>query len=180
MNPTPKLTFAALGLAALGALATPALAQEHGRGRAAGERMFQQADANHDGRVTEAEAWDSLSARFARADSNKDGGVTWDEFRAYTQAEMTARRGDRPAPPAARMARMEQRGQGMFRALDADKDGKVTQAELRPFAEAMFRARDANGDNALTQDELRPRRARAERHAPAQAPTQAPAPTQAQ
>ena len=52
-----------------------------------------------------------------------------------------------------------------MRKLDADRDGRVTLPELRPFAEAMFRARDANGDDALTREELRPARARAGRPA---------------
>jgi Ca2+-binding EF-hand superfamily protein len=42
----------------------------------------------------------------------------------------------------------------MFRALDADRDGRVTPTEIQPVAEAWFRAFDANADGALTPDEL--------------------------
>ena len=164
-----KLTLAALGAAAaLGALALPALAQEGpspnrtenrgpGRGPAGPGAMFRAADANGDGRVTTEEAWSALSARFAEADANHDGGVTWEEARGYAQAQMRAH-----APHRAERAsaRMEARGEGFFRALDADRDGRVTLAELRPAAEAMFRARDANGDGALTGDEVGPRQRR--------------------
>ncbi|WP_424134495.1 EF-hand domain-containing protein [Roseomonas chloroacetimidivorans] len=175
-----KLTLAALtATLGLGALGVPAMAQPAmPRG---GQQLFRHADTNHDGRVTAEEAWSTLSARFGEADANKDGGVTWDEFRSYVQAQMEAHRGKRPAPPAAAQARMEQRGQGFFRALDADRDGRVTLVELRPFADAMFRARDANADNVLTRDEVRPHRARAARPArPQQAPAQEQAPTQQQ
>lgn len=167
MTRTRKIALAALavtlGAGALGATALPALAQEGMR--RGGDEIFRQADADRDGRVTAEEGWAALSARFAAADADKDGGVTWEEFRNYVRAEM-GRRGDRSGPPAGRGAAMEERGQGFFRALDADRDGKVTLAELRPFGEAMFRARDTNGDNALSREEVRPHRARPERREP--------------
>ena len=44
--------------------------------------------------------------------------------------------------------------------VDADRDGRVTLAELRPAAEAMFRAQDANGDGVLAREEVSPRHGR--------------------
>ena len=44
-------------------------------------RMFDMADANKDGKVTESEALTSALARFDRADTNKDGKITPDERR---------------------------------------------------------------------------------------------------
>lgn len=59
---------------------------------------------------------------------------------------------------------MAQMGQGdgengprlaeMFAAIDADSDGKVTQAELAAHRAAMFAAFDANGDGTLNSEEL--------------------------
>jgi hypothetical protein len=49
----------------------------------------------------------------------------------------------------------------VFRAVDADRDGRVTPEEVRPALEAQFRALDANGDNGVILDEPpvpRPRR----------------------
>jgi hypothetical protein len=43
--------------------------------------MFDMADANKDGKVTEPEALTSALARFDRADTNKDGKITPDERR---------------------------------------------------------------------------------------------------
>ena len=42
----------------------------------------------------------------------------------------------------------------MFAAIDADSDGKVTQAELAAHRTAMFAAFDANGDGLLNTEEL--------------------------
>lgn len=173
MTRTRKIILAAtLATAALGT--GIAVAQPGPRGDRArwGETMFTEADANRDGRITQEEGWAALSARFARADANSDGGVTWEEFRSYAQSQRQA--ANRPMPAADRAGRMEQRGQAFFRAMDTDRDGRVTLAEIRPFAEAMFRARDLNGDGALTREETRWRGPRGDRgNTPAQ-----PAPAQ--
>ena len=42
----------------------------------------------------------------------------------------------------------------MFSSIDADADGKVTQAEIAAHRTAMFTAADTNGDGALSTDEL--------------------------
>jgi Ca2+-binding EF-hand superfamily protein len=42
----------------------------------------------------------------------------------------------------------------MFEAIDADKDGKVTYAEMEAHRKAEFDAADANKDGALSADEL--------------------------
>jgi Ca2+-binding EF-hand superfamily protein len=171
MTRTRKIILAAtLATAALGA--GVALAQSgpgappRGDGGRWAETLFNEADANRDGRITAEEGWAAFSARFGRADANGDGGVSWEEFRAYAQAQAAAN--NRPVPAGDQGARMDARGQAFFRAMDADRDGRLTLAEIRPFAEAMFRARDTNGDGALTREELRSRGPRPDRNAPAQ------------
>ncbi len=44
-----------------------------------GERMFEMADTNHDGRVSLAEAQAAALAHFDKADLNHDGKITPDE-----------------------------------------------------------------------------------------------------
>lgn len=51
-----------------------------------GGRMFDRADANKDGKVTEAEMLAGALARFDATDANKDGVITPDERRAARQA----------------------------------------------------------------------------------------------
>ena len=116
--------------------------------------IFARFDANGDGRVTMDETWTYVQARFAEADRNKDGSLVLEEALA---APMLPRSeggpaANQPAPSAttghARMVAM------MFRAIDANRDGKVAPDELRPAVDARFRALDANGDNGVTLDEL--------------------------
>ncbi|MDB5380330.1 MAG: hypothetical protein JWR00_4776 [Rubritepida sp.] len=145
----------AFGVALLGsgaALAQPAPPPPGGPAPSA--RMFEQMDANHDGRVTWEESWAFITSRFNAADADHSGGLTLQEF-----GQM--RVGMRPegAPPARtpspeRTERMERMRAAMFRSLDANSDGIITLAEIQPFAQAHFRAMDANGDGAVTRDEL--------------------------
>ena len=44
--------------------------------------------------------------------------------------------------------------QAMFQAIDADKDGKVTQAEAQAFGDARFAKTDTDGDGKLSKAEL--------------------------
>ncbi len=130
-----------------------------------GGRMFELFDGNRDGRVVFDEAWAFVTTRFATADADRSGGLSLQEF-----VTMRMRRGDAPtasptssptasptsSPTASpeRAARMEQMRSGMFRALDANSDGQVTLAEIRPAVEARFRAADANADGAVAREEL--------------------------
>jgi hypothetical protein len=59
-----------------------------------GGRMFNQADVNHDGRVSRDEARRGALALFARVDTNRDGAVSLDERRAAREG-MRAQRQQR-------------------------------------------------------------------------------------
>ncbi|WP_419896688.1 EF-hand domain-containing protein [Roseomonas sp. USHLN139] len=127
------------------------------RGPRGPARLLAMADADRDGRVTETEALNALSARFAEADTNKDGGLTREEVTAFLQSQWQAHRpeGERRAPSDRARQGMQNRLDAMFRAADADRDGRVTLDEMRPIALALFRAADKNNDGALEASELR-------------------------
>ena len=46
-------------------------------------------------------------------------------------------------------------GHGMFQRIDANKDGKITKAEAKNFADARFSKMDANKDGAITKAEAK-------------------------
>lgn len=154
------LKTALLGATAL-LLALPALAQQSApapareRGARGPDAMFQRIDTNRDGRVAWEEAWGFVQQRFGEADRDRDGGLTLAEMQAV---RMQGGRGDGGRPEGAREGMGGgHRGQFagmMFRAVDADRDGRVTLAEIRPMVEARFRSFDANGDNAVSRDEV--------------------------
>jgi Ca2+-binding EF-hand superfamily protein len=114
-----------------------------------GARMFELLDANRDGRITFEESWTFVTTRFNTADTDRSGGLSMEEFTL-----LRVRPADAPTPRPEQAARMEQMRGGMFRALDADRNGQVTLVEIRPMVEARFRAADANGDGAVTREEL--------------------------
>lgn len=47
---------------------------------------FEQADKNHDGKVTKAEAAEAAKERFDKIDTNHDGVITRDELLAHVQS----------------------------------------------------------------------------------------------
>lgn len=133
-------------------MVAPALAQPQQAGRqGVTGRLFQQADADQNGRVSEAEALNFLSARFAEADVNNDGQLEQGEIAAVLAAHRPA--SARPGPAKASDS-LPKRAEAMFRAADADRDGRLSLAEVRPVALALFRAADINGDGQLERGEL--------------------------
>lgn len=178
---TTLLAATALALA-LPALAQPAPGTGQGgreRGMRGPDAMFQRIDADKDGRVVWAEAWGFVLQRFNEADRDRDGGLTLVEMQAMHAQMMGGRpeggRAERPGREGARGADHGPMAAMMFRAIDADRDGRVTLVELRPMAEARFRALDANGDNSVSREEVPQRHHRGPRADRATPDGQAPA-----
>jgi len=159
-----SLVMAGAGLTALAQTSPPAGTPPPGPGmmgpgpRGAGPMggrgpvaLFSRVDADANGRVTAEESWAFFQARFTEADRNRDGVLVLEEALAMQFMPPPA---GAPAPePSPMRARMMA---AMFRAMDANRDGRVTQDELRPAVDAQFRAMDANADNGITLDELPP------------------------
>ena len=109
--------------------------RHHGRrgmGRAMMRDVFEQVDADGDGRVTRAEidAW--RTAQVARADTGGDGALSLEEFDAlYRQFTRT------------RMVRAFQR-------IDRDGDGLIDASEIERRLERMIERMDRDGDGVLT------------------------------
>lgn len=136
------------------AVAVPAVAQQvqgqplrqraqQARARQTGA-MFQRLDKNHDGAVSKDE-WPRAAQAFARLDTNSDGVLSQDESRraATPRQFMRQQRLNRQIQRRVRrmdvnhdraIAREEWRGMAdVFDRIDADKDGKLTAAEIRQF-----------------------------------------------
>ncbi len=135
----------------------PAGANQGARGPGA---LFEEIDANKDGRATWDETWGFVQRRFASADADRDGALTRQEADALRPAGGGRRQegGAAAPPPAEQAARRARFGDVVFRSLDANRDGRVTLDEVRPAIESRFRGLDADGDNAVARSELPPRR----------------------
>jgi hypothetical protein len=118
------------------ALAVLSLASFAGLAHAQGPRGNQ--DANGDGVISAQEFDDAAKARFQRMDANHDGVIDADELAAI-QKRMEERRADRPDA-----GKGPGGGGGAWAAMDADHDGKVTQAEALVASKARFAKLDAD------------------------------------
>lgn len=116
------------------------------------EARFNDADSNHDGKISfeemQAAEQHRLRERFDKLDANHDGGVSMDEMRLAHQhrGEMREQR--------------REHWQGMrekLRSLDTDHDQALTKQELgdaMPRLAENFDRLDANHDGKLTRDEI--------------------------
>lgn len=143
-----KLGVAAVGVAVAMSLATLAVAGDRKADRAAmADRMWQELDADKDGRLSKAEAdagkRGHLSTHFAEIDANQDGFVTREEMQAK-RGEMRGKMRDHAKQKwqdadmngdgqlsldeaQAKMPRIAER----FTQLDGDKNGYLTPQEIR-------------------------------------------------
>jgi Ca2+-binding EF-hand superfamily protein len=112
--------------------------------RAAG--LFSKADTDGNGTLSRAEAekaMPQLAGRFDSIDTNKDGQLSRGELNAWKKAH----RAERQAKAAER-----------FKHADTDGDGAISRAEAEKNAPRLaqkFDQIDSNKDGKLTQDELR-------------------------
>lgn len=102
-------------------------------------RWFDDMDTDRDGAITAAEIIRVGGRQARRMDSNADGRLTLDEFNYGIPA-------DREDVIARRTRR--------FRAMDADLDGFVTEAESKAFAERVVAEADQDGDARVTRVEF--------------------------
>jgi Ca2+-binding EF-hand superfamily protein len=110
-------------------------------GRDAFRGLFEEVDADADGRVTEAEVTAFRDAQLTAADTSGDGAVSLDEFATVYFARIRPQMVD------------------AFQAFDDDGDGSITSAELEDrFGDVVSRF-DRNEDGVLSPED-RPRRDR--------------------
>ena len=106
--------------------------------------MFEEFDANKDGKLSRDEVQQGSDKLFKEIDTNKDGYLSQDEVKAHHKAMFEKHR---------------QAMQDKWKAADKDNDGSLTKAEAEAGGLTRvakdFDKRDKNKDGKLTQDELR-------------------------
>lgn len=119
----------------------------------AADAQFKQMDANSDNRVSHSEYIAEAQVRFNKLDTNADGVISAAELYSIPDPLKTGkmRAGVRtdtggtagPGTPAGRLGQADKNG-----------DGQISRAENEADAEAHFAAMDADRDGTLTEKEL--------------------------
>lgn len=117
-------------------------------GAQSGAERIKRLDKNGDGKIAKDEAPAPMQKHFDAIDTNKDGYADAEELKAARDKRM--HKGGPGQGPRA----------GMLGPVDADGDGKVSQAEFTSTAQSWFKRMDANNDGAVTKEELAAKRAR--------------------
>jgi Ca2+-binding EF-hand superfamily protein len=117
-------------------------------------------DRNGDAKLDRAEVPERFQGLFDRADANKDAVLTRDELKQSASAAVQegGGRGRRGAEGGREFGRGRGRGgflDPLMRALDTDRDGAVSTAEIAGAADAL-KTLDTNQDGQLSGDEFRP------------------------
>lgn len=175
-----KKTLMITGIAALAA--APLIAQEmkghEGHGMMAREPMtrtevqtrvkthFAEMDTNKDGAVTQTEIDAGRTAKmaerqgemFTKMDTDKNGSISRAEFDAHHASMMRGGHGGMGGHHGRNMKSgghdgMARLGGRMFTMADANKDGKVTEAEATAAALSRFDQADTNKDGTIGDDE---------------------------
>lgn len=115
-----------------------------------GERMLKKLDKDGDGSISKSEAEGTpLAKHFDKLDQDGDGKISATEREAMRDKFRE---------------RMQARHAEHFKRVDANADGTVSRNEFLDEASQRFDAMDQNKDGKLTQDELRPLRHAKMRH----------------
>ncbi len=149
MKLSTKLPLIALAAAAFAGVAS---AQPPGPGRGHGGPFGLLAmDSNGDGKLTRAEFDAAQRANFAQIDANKDGSATPEEFKAFhdaKRAEMSKTRFD--------AVDQDKNGQLSQAELEAAKDGKVGRGEHRGGHRGDYRRGKDHDGHGKRDDDAKP------------------------
>ena len=111
------------------------------------DQLFQQLDRDRNGVVSANEFAVTRRIDFSRLDKNRDGFIERREF-----VDLRSPRGGKASERARRVRELRAR---RFRALDADRDGRVSRSEYVGFGRKLFARLDGNGDKRVTRKEAR-------------------------
>ena len=110
-------------------------------------------DTNNDGIIGDDEAAAQVESVFAAMDSDGDGELTEEEYMSVRMGP-----GFGQGRNEERQKAMQERKKARFAEMDADKNGKASQAEFIAGGKARFQAADTDKDGKVTPWEFRSQR----------------------
>jgi hypothetical protein len=115
-------------------------------------RMIKRADLNGDGKISRSEMSRGISVTFVALDANRDGSLNSAEI-ANAKKALKAHRKQARASGEARPHYVKfpaKRINKRFDRIDANGDGRISEAELTTVSGKMFQRRDKNRDGYIS------------------------------
>jgi Ca2+-binding EF-hand superfamily protein len=154
-NKTIKTGVLVFGLALLGSTQTFAQSERReSKQPPSFSELLKKLDANEDGKLSEDEVDGPLKEQFAVVDADKDGFITEDEMKNIAKTKKEGK-SDRGGDKQSKGRREMPVYADLVAKMDANKDGKLEESEVKGPLKDQFKTIDSDKDGFISEEEFK-------------------------
>lgn len=122
--------------------------------RPSAEEIFKMMDANEDGKLSLKEVKGPLKNDFSKVDLDENGFITKEEFEKAPKPNRQGGRQEKQSQEKGNTEKPEPIAVDILNKMDADKDGKLSEKEVKGHLAKDFAKLDTDEDGFLSKEEL--------------------------